>query len=504
MSASEFGGPTGGGQAPIVVVGVGSLGREVLRKCKARRLTAQLMIATDQGVKQFEELRHESSEQNTDWQDQSRKSLLFLAGDLDGGLESLARDLLPERMDDVQLMVAVGAVPPTFGGYSSRRRAIQEVAALTATGATVIVVDSDLTLHGLDPATPIDGYRTANALQITDAIQSVVDLIAVTGEVNVDFADLVMVLRPATAGFYAAGEGSGPDRALAATAEALACVQRFPAGGGGAKGCLISIVGALDLTIDEVVTIASMVQGVAGQDAEIIFGAVHDPGSADAVRVSTLWTGFDAAIPSDEYGLPVLTASHREEPPPPSEPRRPLSHSLKVFLASPSDVAEEREAVRRVIDELNLQHASRWGTHLELVRWETHAVPSMGRAQEVIATSSKLDEIDIFIGILWSRLGTPTGVAESGTVEEFEEAYASWRTRGRPWIAFYFCDRPVQYGGVGGATQFLGVAKFREQFPDKGLYFTFATIQQLEQLIARHVSRIVEQVLDRVAAGDRF
>ena len=121
----------------------------------------------------------------------------------------------------------------------------------------------------------------------------------------------------------------------------------------------------------------------------------------------------------------------------------------------------------------------------------------MGRAQEVINEGTFLENIDVLVGVLWSRIGTPTGEARSGTVEEFRRAYDSWRRRGRPWIAFYFCDRPVQYRGVDGAEQYLEVARFREQFPDKGLYSTYSSVEQFGQLLSRHLLRIVEKLLDR-------
>src|SRR5690606_10361535 len=63
----------------------------------------------------------------------------------------------------------------------------------------------------------------------------------------------------------------------------------------GAAGVLINITGGMDLAIDEVTTISSIIQEAAGDEAEIIFGAVHDSSMKEEVRVTVIATGFDKA-----------------------------------------------------------------------------------------------------------------------------------------------------------------------------------------------------------------
>jgi cell division protein FtsZ len=65
----------------------------------------------------------------------------------------------------------------------------------------------------------------------------------------------------------------------------------------GAGGVLINITGGMDLTIDEVTTIASIIQEAAGDNAEIIFGAVHDPALEGDVRVTVIATGLEQEEP---------------------------------------------------------------------------------------------------------------------------------------------------------------------------------------------------------------
>ena len=142
---------------------------------------------------------------------------------------------------------------------------------------------------------------------------------------------------------------------------------------------------------------------------------------------------------------------------------------IRVFVASPSDVQRERDLLLGIINELNRTCDSLLGqamVRLELLRWETNTFPDVGRAQALI--TEQIGDYDIFIGILWKRLGTPTGTAASGTIEEYETAYGRWQETGRPHICFYFnraASSPPR--SVPDAEQLVGVARFREQLETK-------------------------------------
>jgi hypothetical protein len=70
--------------------------------------------------------------------------------------------------------------------------------------------------------------------------------------------------------------------------------------------------------------------------------------------------------------------------------------------------------------------------------------PQIGpKAQAVI--NAQIGIYDLFCGIMWNRFGTPTEIAASGTKEEFDGAVHCWKTDRRPWIIFYFCERPANF-----------------------------------------------------------
>lgn len=110
----------------------------------------------------------------------------------------------------------------------------------------------------------------------------------------------------------------------------------------------------------------------------------------------------------------------------------------EVMIASPGDVSAERQIVREVLNEWNVVHSRTRKALLVPVGWETHSAPELsGRAQQMI-NDRLLAHCDLLVGIFWTRLGSPTGVAASGTVEEIEEH----RKAGKPAM-LYFSKAPV-------------------------------------------------------------
>lgn len=91
---------------------------------------------------------------------------------------------------------------------------------------------------------------------------------------------------------------------------------------------------------------------------------------------------------------------------------------LNVMIASPSDVAEERQLVRDAIYEWNAIHSKQSNIMLNPVGWEHNVAPQMGSRPQEIINNSILNDSDILIGIFWTRIGSPTGEYVSGTIEE--------------------------------------------------------------------------------------
>jgi len=93
---------------------------------------------------------------------------------------------------------------------------------------------------------------------------------------------------------------------------------------------------------------------------------------------------------------------------------------LGIFVASTAEVKDFRDVLGTVATDLNHTLGRERKIFIDLIRWETHARPAAGRPQAVI--NQQIDSYDLFVGILWKRFGTPIGLANSGTEEEFRIA----------------------------------------------------------------------------------
>jgi hypothetical protein len=167
---------------------------------------------------------------------------------------------------------------------------------------------------------------------------------------------------------------------------------------------------------------------------------------------------------------------------------------IKVFVASPSDVQEERNALQSVVDEVNRNLASAMGLRLELIKWETNVTPAFGKDPQDIINKQIGDNYDIFIGILWVRVGTPTPRAESGTLEEFERAYR--RHLENPELIdllIYFKESPISISNI-DIDQISKIKSFRDSLGEKGgLFWTFDGLSDFETTLRGHLSDLTRK-----------
>ena len=153
----------------------------------------------------------------------------------------------------------------------------------------------------------------------------------------------------------------------------------------------------------------------------------------------------------------------------------------KCFIASPSDVKAERDACDEIVSSINRTIASKLNMQLRVVRWETDAHPAIGAdGQEVINEQLHPEDADFFIGIFWSRFGTPTPRANSGSEEEFERAYTQWQKTKSNKILFFFKTEklPVDVD----TKQLDKVQAFRDKISACGCFYKqFGDLEQFKR-----------------------
>jgi hypothetical protein len=154
---------------------------------------------------------------------------------------------------------------------------------------------------------------------------------------------------------------------------------------------------------------------------------------------------------------------------------------IPVFIASPSDVADERQVVRDVINDWNYIHAARDKMVLMPIGWETHSSPELSGRPQGIVNERILKNCDVLIGIFWTRLGTPTGVAESGTVEEIQAHMEA----GKPALV-YFSEQPLPQKGF-DVDQYKAVLDFKDWCHNRGLVGNFESVEDFRRKLTRDI-----------------
>ncbi len=162
----------------------------------------------------------------------------------------------------------------------------------------------------------------------------------------------------------------------------------------------------------------------------------------------------------------------------------------KIFIASPSDVLDERQAIEEVIDELNRTYGVQNGLVIELMKWETHSAPGISEiSPQAIINEDIGTDYDLFIGILWKKFGTPTTKAKSGTEEEFLNAYNKYGGDSKSiQILFYFkIASPASLSEI-NPDEFAKVLNFKESLKKKNLLISeFKEIKDFQTQLRIHI-----------------
>lgn len=171
---------------------------------------------------------------------------------------------------------------------------------------------------------------------------------------------------------------------------------------------------------------------------------------------------------------------------------------LQIFVASPSDVSEERDLMESVVSQLNQAWRNGLGVTYELVKWETDVRPAFSTDPQSSINAQIGNNYDVFIGIFWGRLGTATPRADSGTLEEFEIALArSSSSGGIPEIMLYFKDAPISPSKI-DTKQLEAVINFKKSLSLRGgLYSVFEDLAGFESSLRSHLAAVAQSFISK-------
>lgn len=155
---------------------------------------------------------------------------------------------------------------------------------------------------------------------------------------------------------------------------------------------------------------------------------------------------------------------------------------LRILVASPGDVGEERNVIPEIINDWNTINSVISKIVLMPVKWETHSAPLMGDRPQAIINKQLVKDCDVLIGVFWTRVGTNTGVAISGTAEEIEQFVEMKKP-----VMLYFSQSPIEPDKI-DVTQFTTLKTFKEKMRLQGLTESYNGIPDFRQKFSRQLS----------------
>ena len=157
---------------------------------------------------------------------------------------------------------------------------------------TLIVIPNDRLREIIDRSTPMyEAFKEVDNV-LRRGVQSISDLIAVVGLINLDFADVKAVMEKSGQAIIGIGIGMGEDRAIDAAKQAVSS-PLLETSIEGATDAIINITGGVNLTLFEAEQAAEVVRAAANTDINTIFGSVINENLSDEVIVTVIATGFD-------------------------------------------------------------------------------------------------------------------------------------------------------------------------------------------------------------------
>ena len=219
--------------------------------------------------------------------------MVFVTAGMGGGTGTGAAPIVAQAAKEMGILtIGVVTKPFTFEGKKRLSQAERGIESLKGKVDTLVVIPNDKLLQIIDRKTSInDAFRMADDV-LRQGVQGISDLIAVTGTVNLDFADVKTIMKDTGMAHMGIGRASGENRAEDAAKQAVQS-PLLETSIEGARGVIINITGGEDLGLHEVNTAAELVQRSVDPEANIIFGTVTDPNMGEDIQITVIATGFE-------------------------------------------------------------------------------------------------------------------------------------------------------------------------------------------------------------------
>ncbi len=226
-----------------------------------------------------------------------KPDMVFITAGMGGGTGTGAAPMIAELAKEAgALTVAIVTRPFIFEGMKRIKRADEGLEELKSKVDTLITIPNERLLEIVDKKTTLTkAFGVADEI-LHQATKGISDLITIPGLINCDFADVRTVMVEMGNALMGTGFAVGDEKAIDAARDAISSPLLENVSISGAKGVLINVTGGEDMTLFDVNTATSLIYEEAGDDANIIFGAVIDPTMNDQLRITVIATGIGKGL----------------------------------------------------------------------------------------------------------------------------------------------------------------------------------------------------------------
>ena len=318
--------------AKIIVIGVGGAGnnavnrmideqiggvefigintdKQALNFCKATnalQIGEKLTKGLGAGAKP--EIGEKAAEENLDDIKDAIKGadMVFVTCGMGGGTGTGAAPVVAKVAKDMGILtVGVVTKPFKFEAKTRMQNAVAGIEKLKDSVDTLIVIPNDKLLEIVDRRTTMpEALKKADEV-LQQAVQGITDLINLPALINLDFADVQTVMTDKGIAHIGIGSAKGDDKALEAVKQAVAS-PLLETTISGASHVIINVSG--DISLMDANDAASYVQDMAGEDANIIFGAMYDDTYTDECSITVIATGLDANVTGAQKVIPAKSS----------------------------------------------------------------------------------------------------------------------------------------------------------------------------------------------------
>ena len=219
--------------------------------------------------------------------------MVFVTCGMGGGTGTGAAPVIAQIAQELgSLTVGIVTKPFSFEGKRRMEQALVGIEELKKNVDTLIVIPNDKLREIIDKSTPLlESFKEVDNV-LRRGVQSISDLIAVAGLINLDFADVKTVMEKRGSALIGIGIGVGENRATEAARQAVSS-PLLETSISGATDAIINVTGGNNLTLFEVEEAAEVIRSSANTDINTIFGAVINENLNDEIIVTVIATGFE-------------------------------------------------------------------------------------------------------------------------------------------------------------------------------------------------------------------